>query len=66
MLIICNLPLWLCMKQPFFLLSVLIEGCKGPGNKIDIYLQLLIKELKELFDVGIQTYAASTRKFFFC
>ncbi|GJS52406.1 putative transposase-associated domain-containing protein [Tanacetum coccineum] len=43
-----NLPPWLCMKQPSFILSILIDGPKAPGDKIDVYLQLLIDELKDL------------------
>ena len=41
-----NLPPWMCMKQPYFMLSLIIPGPKGPGNKIDIYLQPLVDELK--------------------
>nr|GEZ80501.1 hypothetical protein [Tanacetum cinerariifolium] len=37
-----NLPPWLCMKQPSFILYVLIDGLKAPGDKIDVYLQPLI------------------------
>ncbi|GJU85489.1 putative transposon, En/Spm-like, transposase-associated domain protein [Tanacetum coccineum] len=32
-----NLPPWLCMKQPSFILYVLIDGPKAHGDKIDIY-----------------------------
>ncbi|KAK9910877.1 hypothetical protein M0R45_034814 [Rubus argutus] len=35
-----NLPPWMCMKQPFFILSTLIDGPKGPGNKIDVFFNL--------------------------
>ena len=42
-----NLPPWMCMKQPYFMLSLLIPGPYAPGNNIDIYLQPLIAELKE-------------------
>ena len=59
-----NLPPWLCMKQPFFILSVLIDGPKGPGNKIDVYLQPLIDELKELWYDGVNTFDASTNQMF--
>ena len=41
-----NLPPWLCMKQPFLILSVLIDGPKAPGNNIDVYLQPLVEDLK--------------------
>ena len=36
-----NLPPWMCMKQPFLILSTLIDGPRGPGDKIDVYLQPL-------------------------
>ena len=32
---------------------------KNLKNKIDVYLQSLIDELKELWDVGIETYEIS-------
>ncbi|XP_020088912.1 uncharacterized protein LOC109710609 [Ananas comosus] len=59
-----NLPPWLCMKQPNFILSLLIPGPKGPGNDIDVYLQPLVEELIELWEVGVETYDASCKKTF--
>ncbi|XP_012846911.1 PREDICTED: uncharacterized protein LOC105966882 [Erythranthe guttata] len=59
-----NLPPWLCMKQPSLILSIIIDGPKGPGNKIDVFLQPLIDELKELWDIGVQTYDASADQVF--
>lgn len=32
-----NLPLWLCMKQPNIILAILIDGPKGPSDKLDVY-----------------------------
>ncbi|KAL0420502.1 UNVERIFIED_CONTAM: hypothetical protein Slati_3073100 [Sesamum latifolium] len=32
-----NLPPWLCMKQTSFILYVIIDGRKRPGNKIDVF-----------------------------
>ncbi|XP_015168561.1 uncharacterized protein [Solanum tuberosum] len=58
-LIIYNLPSWLCIKQENFILSMLIPGPNGPGDAIDTYIQPLIKELKELWEVGIETFDAS-------
>ena len=52
------------MKQPFFILSVLIDGPKGSGNKIDVYLQPLIEELNELWERGVLTYDASKKEMF--
>ena len=54
------------MKQTFFMLSLLIPGPTALGNDIDIYiyLQPLISELNELWEVGAETYDASTKQNF--
>ena len=54
----------MCMKQPFFILSVLIDGPKGSGDKIDVYLQPLIEELKELWNEGVATFDALPNQMF--
>ncbi|XP_059279095.1 uncharacterized protein LOC132033211 [Lycium ferocissimum] len=59
-----NLPPWLCMKQENFILSMLIPGPESPGDAIDVYLQPLIEELKELWETGVETFDASTRQNF--
>ncbi|XP_020082200.1 uncharacterized protein LOC109705831 isoform X1 [Ananas comosus] len=59
-----NLPPWMCMKQSNFILSMLIPGPESPGDAIDIYLQPLINELKELWDVGVETFDVSIRQNF--
>ena len=46
-LMLYNLPLWRCMKNPYMILCLLIHGCKAPRNKIDVYLQPLVDGLKE-------------------
>ncbi|XP_025675671.1 uncharacterized protein [Arachis hypogaea] len=55
-----NFPPWLCMSQTSFILSMIIPGPKMPGNDIDIYLQPLIDELKQVWE-GIETYDAHTQ-----
>ena len=52
------------MKLEYFLLSIIILGPKFSGKDIDIYLHPLIKELKYLWEVGIETYGSSTKKTF--
>nr|XP_025670299.1 uncharacterized protein LOC112770094 [Arachis hypogaea] len=59
-----NLPPWMCMKQEYFMLSLLILGPKSLGNDIDVYLQPLIEELKELWELGVETYDAARNKTF--
>ncbi|XP_020249217.1 uncharacterized protein LOC109826604 [Asparagus officinalis] len=59
-----NLPPWMCLKAEYFMLSLLIFGPQSPSNNIDIYLQPLIDELKELWEVGLLTYDASIKQSF--
>ncbi|XP_042944528.1 uncharacterized protein LOC122278402 [Carya illinoinensis] len=59
-----NLPPWLCMKEPYLMLSLLIPGPKSSRNDIDIYLQLLVNELKELWEDGVDSYDASKSEHF--
>jgi len=40
-----NIPSWLCMKQKYMTMPVLIHGPKQPGNDIDVYVRLLVDEL---------------------
>ncbi|XP_074377710.1 uncharacterized protein LOC141719233 [Apium graveolens] len=55
-----NLPPWLNMKPENLILSTIIPGPNDPGNNIDVYMQPLIAKLKELWNVGVETYDAST------
>ncbi|CAN1782437.1 hypothetical protein LINPERHAP1_LOCUS15825 [Linum perenne] len=59
-----NLPPWMIMKSSNFIISMLIPGPESLGDAIDVYLQPLIAELKELWEVGIQTFDASKRQNF--
>ena len=59
-----NLPPWLCMKQPFILLSLLIPEKYAPGNDIDVYLEPLIDELKVLWTDGVKIYDAESKQNF--
>jgi len=63
-LILYNLPPWRCLKDPYFILSTLIPGPRVPGNDIDVYLQPLIDELKELWEIGVETYDALMKETF--
>lgn len=57
-LIVYNLPLWLCMSQENLMLTLLIPGLKQPGNDINVYLQPLIDDLLELWTDGVEIYDA--------
>jgi hypothetical protein len=64
MLVPYNLPPWLCMKHPYFMLSMIIPGPSSPGMKIDKYLEPLISELNELWAKGVPTFDVSEKKKF--
>ena len=41
-----NLPLWLCTKDPYKMLILLIPDPNAPGKDIDVFLRPFIDELK--------------------
>ena len=59
-----NTPPWVCMKQTSFIMSMIIPGKEAPGNNIDVYLQPLIKDLKELWTSGVDTYDSFKKEMF--
>jgi hypothetical protein len=48
-LMILNLPPWLCNKQKYIMMSRLILGPQQPGNDIDTYFSPLVEDLKEMW-----------------
>ncbi|XP_062103346.1 uncharacterized protein LOC133814397 [Humulus lupulus] len=59
-----NMPPWICMKREFLMMSLLIPGRRAPGKDIDVYLQPLIEELKELWEKGVQTFDVVDKTYF--
>jgi hypothetical protein len=47
-----NFPAWLCLKQSYWIMSMIIPGPKSLGNNIDVYLQPLIDELNDLLQMN--------------
>ena len=58
-----NLHPDMCMTTPYMFLTCIIPGLSNPKNKIDVFLQPLIDELRTLWD-GVQTYDISMRQNF--
>ncbi|XP_050387393.1 uncharacterized protein LOC126803675 [Argentina anserina] len=54
--VVYNLPPYMCMKKEFSLLTLLIPGRYSPGKCLDVYMRPLIDELKELWENGIPTF----------
>ena len=55
-----NLPPGMCMKNEYMFLSLICPGPKNPKKNIDVFLQPLILELKQLWVEGVETFDAST------
>lgn len=53
-----NLPPWMCIKESYVHLALLILDKKSPGQNLDVFLRPLIDELKTLFLEGVHTYDA--------
>ncbi|XP_074556569.1 uncharacterized protein LOC141812476 [Curcuma longa] len=59
-----NLPPLMCMAKENLMLSLLIPGPKQPGNDIDVYLEPLVEDLKELWDTGVEAYDSYSKSTF--
>ena len=51
----------MCMKQTYTMISLLIPGPTELRNDIDVYMQPLIEELKDLWVNVVETYDISKK-----
>lgn len=54
-LVMNNLPLWMCMKQPCFIMLLLIPRPISSGNDFNAYMRPFIEAMKELWVKGVNT-----------
>lgn len=59
-----NLPPEMCMTSPYIFLNCVIPGPRNPKVLIDVYLQPLIDELKQLRVQGVETFDVSLKQNF--
>jgi hypothetical protein len=52
------------MKQANFILSLLIPGPKAAASDMDVYLEPLIDDMRDMFVDGVRTVDASTGECF--
>ena len=57
-------PPWLCTKQRYVHMSILIQGPKQPGVDMHLYLGLLKEELATLWQTPARTWDAYKRDYF--
>jgi hypothetical protein len=58
-----NLPPWACMREPNFMMALLIPGPTCPGKDFDVFLEPLIEYLLDLWKF-VRTIDARTGKTF--
>ena len=51
----------MCMMDPYMFMTLLVPGPNDPGKNLNFYLRPLIDELIQLWQIGVETYDASTQ-----
>jgi len=64
LLSIYNIPSWLCNRRKYMMMPLLISSPHQPGNDIDVYLRLVVDELKTLWSDGVKVYDGFKRESF--
>ncbi|CAL9216442.1 unnamed protein product [Arabidopsis halleri] len=59
-----NLPPGMCMNTEYLFLTILNSGPNHPRSSLDVFLQPLIEELKELWSTGVDAYDVSLNQNF--
>jgi hypothetical protein len=59
-----NLPPWLCTKQRYVHMCILIQGPKQPGVDMHLYLGLLKEELADVWEMPPRTWDAYSEDYF--
>ena len=55
-LLMYNLPTWLCQNRKYLLPTIIISGPKAPSIDIDVFLELLIQEIMTLWKHGVEMW----------
>ncbi|XP_059671162.1 uncharacterized protein LOC132316707 [Cornus florida] len=63
-LVVYNLSPLELMSKENMMLTLLIPGPRQPGNDIDVYLEPLIDDLKDLWEKGVEIYDAFAKSTF--
>eukprot|EP00256_Glycine_max_P035928 XP_006582699.1 uncharacterized protein LOC102669134 [Glycine max] len=64
LLMIYNLPPWLCMKRKYIMLCMMIAGPRQPGNDINVYLTPLIEDLRTMWEHGVDVWDENLQETF--
>jgi hypothetical protein len=56
LLMMYNIPAWLCHKRKYLILSILIQGPKQAGIDIDVFLEQLMEDMAKLWNEGVRMW----------
>jgi hypothetical protein len=63
-LIMYNLPTWLCHKRKYLMLSILIQGPKQAGIDIDVFLEPLMEDMAKLWNEWVHMWDQYQQEYF--
>jgi hypothetical protein len=59
-----NLPTWLCHKRKYLILSIFIQGPKQASTDIDVFLESLMEDMAKLWNEGVHMWDQYQQKYF--
>jgi hypothetical protein len=63
-LVMYNLPTWLCHKRKYRILSILIQCPKQSGTDIDAFLEPLMEDMAKLWNEGVRMWDQYQQEYF--
>jgi hypothetical protein len=63
-LVMYNIPTWLCRKRKYLILSILIQGLKQAGTDIDVFLESLMEDMVKLWNEGVRMWDQYQQEYF--
>jgi hypothetical protein len=63
-LVMYNIPTWLCHKRKYLMLSIIIQGLKQAGIDIDVFLEPLMEDMAKLWNDGVHMWDQYQQKYF--
>jgi hypothetical protein len=63
-LVMCNIPTWLCHKRMYLMLSILIQGPKPASIDIDVFLEPLMEDMAQLWNKGVRMWDQYQHEYF--
>jgi hypothetical protein len=63
-LMMYNIPTWLCHKRKFLMLSIFIQGPKQADIDIDVFLEPLMEDMSKLWNEGVRIWDQCQQEYF--